>query len=95
MALQISVNKNYCGKEVNFQTAYLKIVSKVTTGNQVSANISIYSDINKEYTIEEFCDNFTIDISDSAINEYKQIYRQLKENKYMDAVDLLEDGQTA
>jgi hypothetical protein len=94
MALQIKTSKNFCGKEINFDTAYLKITSKTTTGDQVVANITIYSDSTKEYTLNEYCDNFTVDISDNAINEYKQIYRQLRENKYTDAVDLLDEGQT-
>jgi hypothetical protein len=32
MALQINTSKNFCGKEINFGTAYLKIISKTTIG---------------------------------------------------------------
>lgn len=94
MALQIKTSKTFCGENINFETAYLKITSKITTGNQVVANMTIYSDNTKAYIVGEFCDNFTIDISDSAINEYKQIYRQLKETNYKEAIDILDEGQT-
>lgn len=94
MALQININKNFCGQEINFDTAYLKITSKTTTENKVIANITVYSDSTKKYVLNEYCDNFIIDISDNSVNEYKQIYRQLKESDYKDAVDLLDEGQT-
>lgn len=94
MALQIKTSKNCYGKEIKFNEAYLEITNKITTKNKVIATITIFSDDKKEYKIDEYCNTFIIDISDTAINEYKQIYRQLKENKYMEAIDILEDGQS-
>lgn len=95
MALQLNITKIFCGKDISFDKAYLKITNKNTTDDKVVANITIYSDNTKTYIINEYCDTFVIDISDNSINEYKQIYRQLKESKYPNAIDVLDEGQTA
>jgi hypothetical protein len=73
MALQIKATKNFCGKEVNFDTAYLKIKKELIN-------------IRNSKMIEESFENCNIDLNDIRISKLtKNIISSLKNKKYNSA----------
>lgn len=96
MALKINKTMNYCGKHILFESCYAQILDYA--GNKDTANISvvIYDNSNKENIIDKIPYTFKLDTSDVAVNIIKQGYEYLKTlEEYKDAVDLLDEGQTA
>jgi hypothetical protein len=79
---------------ITFTDAYIKITNITGDKNKIKLIIGIF--MQKDGTLianDEY--EFAPDTSDTAKTEFKQGYEQLKANKYPDAVDLLDEGQTA
>ncbi|MVX62231.1 hypothetical protein GKZ28_00765 [Clostridium chromiireducens] len=95
MALSKNIIKTVWGKDIEFENAYIQITNIVGNKDQVTLSITIYDSSSKQYIIGT--DNYTF-IPSSDLNSLrwdKQGYEQLKTNKYTDAIDILDEGQTA
>lgn len=96
MALKINKTKNYCGKEILFEECYLQILDYSGDKNTANISVVIYESVNKENIIDNIPYTFKLNTSDTAVNIIKQGYEYLKTlDEYKDAVDLLDEGQTA
>lgn len=86
-------NFNHCTKTIlqELENAYIKIDNQSGNKDRVFLSIGIYNKKNGQLVMN---DSFDF-IPDTARNFIKQGYEQLKNNKYQDAVDLLDEGQTA
>lgn len=86
---------NFCTKnsvEI-LENAYIKILNYTGDKNNTNLEIGIF-DKKDGNLIKHDVFTFTPDISDMAKNIVKQGYEQLKANKFIDALDLLENDQT-
>ncbi len=84
----------YCIKDTEeaVENAYIKIDNLNGDKEKVFLNIGIYD---KKDGILIMKDNYEFipDVSSSAKNFIQQGYEQLKANKYIGAIDLLDEGQ--
>lgn len=94
MALSKSITKNLYGKEVIYDNCYIKIISISGNKDLLFLSIGIYTN-DKAYQIDTDTYSFIPNVSDTAKNFLKQGYEALKASKYSDAIDLLDEGQTA
>ena len=81
--------------EYELKNAYIFIERTENAKGDVLATIGYKSDRNSPVIYEEII-SFIVDISDDAMNEYRQKYVLMKDmDKFNGAVDVLEEGQTA
>lgn len=80
--------------EETLENAYIKIDNQSGDKNKIFLNVGIYD---KKGGVKVLNENFEFapDVSNSSKNFLTQGYEQLKVSKYPNAIDLLDEGQTA
>ena len=76
--------------EYTLQNAYIKIVSLSGSKTKIKLNIGIFDTKDGTLIVADTFE-FVPDVSTSSTNFIKQGYEQLKTNKYIGAIDLLDD----
>jgi cobalamin biosynthesis Co2+ chelatase CbiK len=95
MALKKQIQIQLFGEVLNIDS-YIKCIIIGATTEEIQSQVEFYRYDNKEIFIKREFINFKPDVSDSAKNFIKQIYEYLKTlDNFKDAVDLLDEGQTA
>lgn len=95
MGLKKEYKKEIGGQSIVFPDAYYKITF-LTVGTMVSAQVTIYDDLNKSNVIGFTSVDFQYSKNDDSKNYHKQGYKYMKTlPEYAEAIDVLEEGQTA
>lgn len=86
MALRLNCTKNFFGKDVTYENAYLRVNSFQGTKEGVSFQASIYTDSSKNIEIEKLPNHYcSINVEQPII---QQCYEYLKSREeYQDAED--------
>jgi hypothetical protein len=95
MALQKSYTKTVYGQQFVFNTAYFQITD-FSGLKDVIIHVTVFDSAEKNNVIDQLPYTFSLDVRDTAKNILKQGYEYLKTlDEYKEAIDVLEEGQTA
>lgn len=78
---------------LSIDNSYVKITSLTGNKTKIQLNIGIYDTKNGNLVATDYYE-FIPDVSSESNNFIQQGYEQLKANKYIGAIDVLEEGQT-
>lgn len=81
------------GFNKTLENAYIKIINQNGDKTKIALNIGVYDKKDGNLISTDYFE-FIPDLSESAKNFLEQGYMQLKANKYLNAVDILEDDET-
>lgn len=96
MALKKVYTKYIYGQSITFSEAYHQITYISGNKNSIDLQVTIFDTDQKQNIIDRKSYRFVPSILDTATNFYKQGYDYLKTTvEYDNAIDVLEDGQTA
>ncbi|MFP7480187.1 hypothetical protein [Terribacillus saccharophilus] len=91
MAFLKSHNLIVYGKLLTFNTAYIQISNIVGNKDKIELQVSVYSDQDKAYLLEQLNYSFTPSLEEDSANFIKQGYEYLKtRDEYLGAADIIE-----
>jgi len=95
-SVQLVELSNTIDKTFTIQNAYYKIENLTGDKNKINITVSIYKDNNKTVLFDRKSYSFIPNVTDIAKNFIKQGYEYLKTlDEYENAINLLDEGQTA